>query len=84
MASAAGRAGRNPEGLISTLQRLLNVEGYPVLSQVDGGLNVRLDLPLDQPGGTKIMREFLTDAAKLVGEFGGSLSGEHGDGRARS
>jgi hypothetical protein len=46
VASAAGRAGRNPEGLISTLQRLLNVEGYPVLSQVDGGLNVRLDLPL--------------------------------------
>ncbi|GAB7045294.1 FAD-binding and (Fe-S)-binding domain-containing protein [Catenuloplanes indicus JCM 9534] len=50
----------------------------------DGCMHVRLDLPLDQPGGTKIMREFLTDAAKLVGEFGGSLSGEHGDGRARS
>ena len=30
------------------------------------------------------MRDFVTDAAKLVGEFGGSLSGEHGDGRARS
>ncbi|MFG1605048.1 FAD-binding and (Fe-S)-binding domain-containing protein [Actinoplanes sp. NPDC049265] len=50
----------------------------------DGCMHVRLDLPLDQPGGTKVMREFLTDAAKLVGEFGGSLSGEHGDGRARS
>ncbi|WP_199752883.1 FAD-binding and (Fe-S)-binding domain-containing protein [Actinoplanes sp. ATCC 53533] len=50
----------------------------------DGCMHVRLDLPLDQPGGTKIMREFLTDAARLVGEFGGSLSGEHGDGRARS
>ncbi|MDR7276139.1 FAD-binding and (Fe-S)-binding domain-containing protein [Catenuloplanes atrovinosus] len=50
----------------------------------DGCMHVRLDLPLDEPGGTKIMREFLTDAAKLVGEFGGSLSGEHGDGRARS
>jgi hypothetical protein len=46
VAAAASRAGRNPEGLLSTLQRLLNVEGYPVLSQVDGGLNVRLDLPL--------------------------------------
>ncbi|WP_305787189.1 FAD-binding and (Fe-S)-binding domain-containing protein [Symbioplanes lichenis] len=50
----------------------------------DGCMHVRLDYPLDQPGGTKVLREFLTDAAKLVGEFGGSLSGEHGDGRARS
>jgi Fe-S oxidoreductase len=50
----------------------------------DGCMHVRLDFPLDRPGGTKILREFLTDAAKLVGEFGGSLSGEHGDGRARS
>jgi FAD/FMN-containing dehydrogenase/Fe-S oxidoreductase len=50
----------------------------------DGCMHVRLDFPLDQPGGTKVMREFLTEAAKLVGEFGGSLSGEHGDGRARS
>ncbi|MCO8276745.1 FAD-binding oxidoreductase [Actinoplanes sp. TRM 88003] len=50
----------------------------------DGCMHVRLDFPLDQPGGAKVMREFLVDAAKLVGEFGGSLSGEHGDGRARS
>ena len=50
----------------------------------DGCMHVRLDFPLDQPGGTKVMRDFLTDAAKLAGEFGGSLSGEHGDGRARS
>jgi FAD/FMN-containing dehydrogenase/Fe-S oxidoreductase len=50
----------------------------------DGCMHVRLDFPLDRPDGTKIMREFLTDAARLVGEFGGSLSGEHGDGRARS
>jgi FAD/FMN-containing dehydrogenase/Fe-S oxidoreductase len=50
----------------------------------DGCMHVRLDFPLDEPGGTKVLRDFLTDAAKLVGEFGGSLSGEHGDGRARS
>ncbi|GLY04520.1 FAD-binding and (Fe-S)-binding domain-containing protein [Actinoplanes sp. NBRC 101535] len=50
----------------------------------DGCMHVRLDFPLDQPGGTTVMREFLIDAAKLAGEFGGSLSGEHGDGRARS
>ncbi|GAB3845534.1 FAD-binding and (Fe-S)-binding domain-containing protein [Dactylosporangium cerinum] len=50
----------------------------------DGCMHVRLDFPLGEPGGTKVLRDFLTDAAKLVGEFGGSLSGEHGDGRARS
>lgn len=50
----------------------------------DGCMHVRLDFPLDEPDGTKVLRDFLTDAAKLVGEFGGSLSGEHGDGRARS
>ncbi|MGA8258110.1 MAG: FAD-linked oxidase C-terminal domain-containing protein, partial [Nocardioides sp.] len=50
----------------------------------DGCMHVRLDYPLDRPDGTAVLRSFLTDAAKLVGEFGGSLSGEHGDGRARS
>ena len=30
------------------------------------------------------MRRFLADAAHLVAAHGGSLSGEHGDGRARS
>ncbi|WP_340539775.1 FAD-binding and (Fe-S)-binding domain-containing protein [Nocardioides sp. GXZ039] len=50
----------------------------------DGCMHVRLDYPLDRPDGTVVLRDFLTDAARLVGEFGGSLSGEHGDGRARS
>ncbi len=50
----------------------------------EGCMHVRLDLPFDRPDGTRVMREFLTDAAQLVGGFGGSLSGEHGDGRARS
>ncbi|GAA3850620.1 BREX-2 system phosphatase PglZ [Saccharothrix violaceirubra] len=46
VATAAGRSGRNPEFLVSTLQRLLNVEGYPVLSSVDGGRTLKLDLEL--------------------------------------
>ena len=50
----------------------------------DGCMHVRLDYPLDRPDGTAVLRSFLTDAATLVGEYGGSLSGEHGDGRARS
>ncbi|MBT0768433.1 FAD-binding oxidoreductase [Kineosporia sp. J2-2] len=49
----------------------------------DGCMHVRLDYPLDRPDGLRVLREFLTAAAGLVAEFGGSISGEHGDGRAR-
>ncbi len=45
-AAAAGRAGRNPDGLAATLQRLLNVEGYPVLGLADGGRTLKLDQEL--------------------------------------
>lgn len=45
-AAKAGRAGRNPDFLATTLQRLLNVEGYPVLSIIDSGSAVRLEIDL--------------------------------------
>ncbi|MEV6068197.1 FAD-binding and (Fe-S)-binding domain-containing protein [Nocardia sp. NPDC052001] len=48
----------------------------------DGCIHVRLDLPIaDAP---QRFRDFLEEAARQVVSFGGSLSGEHGDGRARS
>ncbi|XAS76628.1 FAD-binding and (Fe-S)-binding domain-containing protein [Dermatophilaceae bacterium Sec6.4] len=50
----------------------------------DGCMHVRLDIPIDAPGGPGYLRSFMVDAAKLVATYGGSLSGEHGDGRARS
>ncbi|MFC0359187.1 FAD-binding and (Fe-S)-binding domain-containing protein [Kytococcus schroeteri] len=50
----------------------------------EGCMHVRLDLPLGAPGGVARSRAFLEDAARLVAGFGGSCSGEHGDGRARS
>ncbi|WUA11993.1 FAD-binding protein [Nocardia sp. NBC_01377] len=50
----------------------------------DGCVHVRLDFPLTATDGTRRFREFLLEAADLVVGFGGSLSGEHGDGRARS
>jgi hypothetical protein len=46
LAAKAGRAGRNPEFLATTMQRLLNVEGYPILSIVDGNSAVRLEVDL--------------------------------------
>lgn len=50
----------------------------------DGCLHVRIDFPLSEPGGREVYRDFATRAARLVAEHGGSMSGEHGDGRARS
>ena len=50
----------------------------------EGCVHARIDFPLDQPGGTARYRAFMEDAAALVAGFGGSMSGEHGDGRARS
>ncbi|HEX2312626.1 MAG TPA: FAD-linked oxidase C-terminal domain-containing protein [Thermomonospora sp.] len=49
----------------------------------DGCVHVRIDFPLHRPDGVGVFRGFLTDAAKLVASYGGSMSGEHGDGRAR-
>lgn len=48
----------------------------------DGCVHLRLDIPMERSGDP--MRAFMTDAAHLVASHGGSLSGEHGDGRARS
>lgn len=50
----------------------------------EGCVHVRLDLPLGSGAGVPRARAFLEDAADLVASYGGSLSGEHGDGRARS
>ncbi|MDH6198194.1 FAD/FMN-containing dehydrogenase/Fe-S oxidoreductase [Mycobacterium frederiksbergense] len=60
------------------------VTGMPYGHFGDGCLHIRIDLPLDQPDGTRVFRDFLFAAATLVAGYGGSLSGEHGDGRARS
>jgi FAD/FMN-containing dehydrogenase/Fe-S oxidoreductase len=50
----------------------------------DGCLHVRIDFDLVTDAGVAGFRSFLTDAADLVVGYGGSLSGEHGDGAARS
>ncbi|SCX55456.1 FAD/FMN-containing dehydrogenase [Klenkia marina] len=48
----------------------------------DGCVHSRIDFPLaDRP---HVLREFVEAAADLVAGYGGSISGEHGDGRARS
>ncbi|MFF7656143.1 FAD-binding and (Fe-S)-binding domain-containing protein [Streptomyces sp. NPDC007983] len=47
----------------------------------EGCVHTRIDFPLATAPDR--YRAFVVDAARLVGRYGGSLSGEHGDGRAR-
>ncbi|MCH9736079.1 MAG: 4Fe-4S dicluster domain-containing protein, partial [Actinomycetia bacterium] len=57
--------------------------GVPYGHFGDGCIHIRINFPLGGADGRAVFREFLTDAAKLVAGYGGSMSGEHGDGRAR-
>jgi len=50
----------------------------------DGCLHTRIDFDQDTAEGRKQWRTFMDDAADLVVRYGGSLSGEHGDGQARA
>jgi FAD/FMN-containing dehydrogenase/Fe-S oxidoreductase len=64
------------------LMAAYDVVGLPYGHFGDGCVHVRLDLPLDRDAS--VFREFMVEAARLVVRHGGSCSGEHGDGRARS
>jgi FAD/FMN-containing dehydrogenase/Fe-S oxidoreductase len=62
------------------------LEGVPYGHFGDGCVHVRIDFPFE-PGSAesaKVFRDFLTASALKLREHRGSLSGEHGDGRARS
>ena len=60
------------------------LDGLPYGHFGDGCVHVRIDFPLTEEGGAGAYRAFVEEAARLVASHGGSLSGEHGDGRARS
>ena len=48
-----------------------------------GCVHLRINFDLRTPEGIRDFREFLDRATDLVIHFGGSISGEHGDGQAR-
>ncbi|MEU0096627.1 FAD-binding and (Fe-S)-binding domain-containing protein [Kribbella sp. NPDC006257] len=50
----------------------------------EGCMHMRIDFDLLSGRGLTAYREFVFEATELVVELGGSVSGEHGDGRARS
>ncbi|HQD21520.1 MAG TPA: FAD-binding and (Fe-S)-binding domain-containing protein, partial [Arachnia sp.] len=60
------------------------LHGLPYGHFGDGCVHCRIDFPLEAPDGAARYKAFVEDAARLVARFGGSMSGEHGDGRARS
>ncbi|MCF6735696.1 FAD-binding and (Fe-S)-binding domain-containing protein [Blastococcus sp. KM273129] len=62
------------------------LQGVPYGHFGDGCVHVRIDFPFGAGAdrGRGAYRSFVEDAARLVAGYGGSLSGEHGDGRARS
>ncbi|MEZ5291016.1 MAG: FAD-binding and (Fe-S)-binding domain-containing protein [Vicinamibacterales bacterium] len=69
------------------LRRLLDAHGYRAdlyghFGQ--GCVHCRIDFDLETPPGIARFRSFVEAAADLVRRYGGSLSGEHGDGQARS
>jgi FAD/FMN-containing dehydrogenase/Fe-S oxidoreductase len=49
-----------------------------------GCVHTRIDWDFLTPEGVRNYRAFMEDAGDLVASYGGSLSGEHGDGQARA
>lgn len=49
-----------------------------------GCVHVRIDFDLETKQGVSNYRSFIDEAADLVVSYGGSLSGEHGDGQSRA
>lgn len=50
----------------------------------DGCIHARITFDTRSAEGIKVWRSFLRAAAELVVKYGGSLSGEHGDGQAKA
>lgn len=66
------------------LLRAHGLRGVPYGHFGEGCVHIRIDFDLLTPGGVSRFRAFSEELADLVAAHGGSLSGEHGDGLARS
>ncbi|MBW3596057.1 MAG: FAD-binding protein [Planctomycetes bacterium] len=73
-------------GYLRDLRRLMDKHDYRCSYYGhfgQGCLHTRIDFELRTRQGVDKYRAFMEDAADLVIRYGGSLSGEHGDGQAR-
>ena len=72
---------------LRSLDELLARHGYSGASYGhfgEGCMHMRIDFDFLSDGGVAAYRSFVEEATDLVVSLGGSVSGEHGDGRARS
>jgi FAD/FMN-containing dehydrogenase/Fe-S oxidoreductase len=79
-----------PENLADYLRDLYalmdkySLRGIPFGHFGEGCVHVRMSFDFGTDEGIRVFENFMNDAAELVASYDGSLSGEHGDGRARS
>jgi FAD/FMN-containing dehydrogenase/Fe-S oxidoreductase len=69
------------------LERLFAEHGYTAALYGhfgDGVTHCRINFDFHSEAGLESYRRFMREAAQLVHRYGGSLSGEHGDGQARA
>ncbi|HWN44165.1 MAG TPA: FAD-binding and (Fe-S)-binding domain-containing protein [Thermoanaerobaculia bacterium] len=74
-------------GYLRELRKLMDRYGYGCSLYGhfgDGCVHTRIDFDLVTEPGIRKLRAFVEDAADLVLRYGGSLSGEHGDGQSRA
>ena len=72
---------------IADFEKLMGRFGKQVVYYAHAGageLHLRPVLNLKDPGDRKLLRDIAEASADLVAKYGGSLSGEHGDGRVRA
>ncbi|WP_321845859.1 FAD-binding and (Fe-S)-binding domain-containing protein [Paraburkholderia bannensis] len=72
---------------LRAFQKLVDRYGYETCLYGhfgDGCVHARITFDIRTADGVAKWRSFLREAAHLVVEFGGSLSGEHGDGQAKA
>src|SRR5690606_19094396 len=62
------------------------LQGIPYGHFGDGCIHCRIDFPFQagDPASAAAFRDFMHAAAGALQKYGGTISGEHGDGRARS
>ena len=69
-----------------TLMQDFGLHGYPYGHFGDGCIHCRIDFPFHHgdPASIEVFRDFMLACAEKLAVYGGSISGEHGDGRTRS
>ena len=74
-------------GYLRDLRKLLDAHGYRAVMYGHFGhacVHLRISFDFETTDGVRRFRKFVEEAANLVVSYGGSFSGEHGDGQSRA